>query len=290
MMPIDIVLQIALSGLLAGAVYALIAIGFTLVFGVLDIVNFGHAVVPMLAMYGVFFLFSAYGMDPFVALIPVVLASIVFGVLLHKLLISRIVGTHHFTQIICTLGVFIFCENLMNLLYGGDFRGLTLSYTTSTWTVAGISIPVARAVAAFISLLAVVGLTIFLSRSALGKAIRAASNNRIGAHLVGVDVPRVYLWAFVIGTALAAVAGVVMTPFALVSPFVAGDFLMKSFVIAIVGGLGSVPGALIAGLLIGVAEALSGLYLTDSFGNVVVFGILILTLIVRPSGLIPVQK
>ncbi len=289
-MPVEIILQIALSGLLSGAVYALIAIGFTLVFGVLDIVNFGHAVVPMLAMYAVFFLFSTYGIDPYVALVPVVLASIVLGALLHKVLISRIVGTHHFTQIICTLGVFIFFENLMNLLYGGDFRGLTLSYTTSTWNVGGISVPVARAAAAFVSVLAVVGLTLFLSRSLLGKAIRAASNNRVGAHLVGVDVPGVYLWAFAIGTALAAAAGVVMMPFALVSPFVAGDFLMKSFVIAIVGGLGSVPGALVAGLLIGVAEALSGLYLTDSFGNVVVFGILIVTLLVRPSGLIPVQK
>jgi len=289
-MSLDIILQIALSGLLAGAVYALIAIGFTLVFGVLDIVNFAHAVVPMMAMYGVFFLYSTFGLDPIIGFVPVVLAAIVLGALLHKILISRIVGTHHFTQIICTLGVFIFCENLMNLIYGGDFRGLSLSYTTTTWNVIGLSIPVARAVAAAVSLLAVVALSIFLSRASLGRAIRAASNNRIGAHLIGVDVPRVYLCAFVIGTALAAVAGVVMTPFSLVNPFVAGDFLMKSFVIAIVGGLGSVPGALIAGLLIGVAEALSGLYLTDSFGNVVVFGILIVTLAVRPSGLIPVQK
>lgn len=290
MMPMDIVIQIALSGLLAGAVYALIAIGFTLIFGVLDIVNFAHAVVPMLAMYAAFVAFNVYGIDPYLALVPIVVASVIFGAILHKVLIARIVGAHHFTQIICTLGVFIFLENLMNLIFGGDLRGITVPYTSTNWTIAGISIPVARTLAAGASILAVVALTLLLAKTALGKAIRAASNNRIGAHLVGINVSRVYLWAFVIGTGLAAIAGVVMMPFALVSPYVAGDFLLKSFVIAIVGGLGSVPGALIAGLIIGIAEAMSGLYLTDSFGNVIVFGILLITLAVRPAGLIPVQK
>jgi branched-chain amino acid transport system permease protein len=289
-MTADIILQVVLSGLLSGAVYALIAIGFTLIFGVLDIVNFAHGTVAALAMYAAYVIYQTMGLDPFVALIPVVLLALAFGAGLHKLLISRIIGTHHFTQIICTLGVFIFFENLMNMIFGGDLRGISVSYTTQSWDVGSFSIPVARGAAALVSALTVIGLTIFLNHTNLGKAIRAASNNRVGAHLVGINVRQIYLWAFMISTALAAIAGVVIMPFALVSPFVSGDFLLKSFVIAIVGGLGSVPGALIAGLLIGVAEALSELFLTDSFGNVIVFGILLLTLIIRPAGLVPVQR
>jgi branched-chain amino acid transport system permease protein len=176
------------------------------------------------------------------------------------------------------------------MIFGGDLRGISVSYTTKTLDIAGINIPVARGAAALVSVLTVLALTVFLTHTNVGKAIRAASNNRVGAHLVGINVRQIYMWAFVISTALAAIAGVVMMPFALVSPFVSGDFLMKSFVIAIVGGLGSVPGALIAGLLIGVAEALSGLFLSDSFGNVIVFAILLLTLTIRPAGLIPVRR
>lgn len=290
MIPIEITAQVILSGLLQGTVYALIAIGFTLVYGVLNIVNFAHGVVPMLAMYGAFLLFSGYGLGPYIVLVPLIIASVIVGAILYKLLFSRIVGAHEFTQIICTLGVFIFFENLMNLLFGGDLRGITVPYTSATWRIGIITFPVSRTIAALVSLLAVAALTLFLSRTNSGRAIRAASNNRTGAQLVGVNVRSVYMWTFIIGTVLAALAGVVMMPFALVSPFVGVDFLLKSFVIAIVGGLGSVPGALLAGLIIGVAEALSGLYLTASLGNVVVFGILLLTLVFRPSGLIPVSK
>ena len=285
-MPVGVVAQVVVSGILMGTIYALIAIGFTMVFGVMNIVNFAHGHFVMLGMFAAYSMFSIWHVDPYLSLLLVLPAFFLLGILFYKLLIDRLVGGHHFTQIVCTIGLFIFLENLVNSIYGGDLRGVTTGYTTSAVVIAGTSIPVARAFAAALSIAAVTLLNLFLRKTRFGSAIRAAANNEIGAHLVGVDVRQIYMHAFAISVVLAALAGAVLLPFSLVSPFVSHDFMFKAFVIAIIGGLGSVPGALLGGLLIGVSEALAGLFLTDSFGNVLVFSLLILVLIFRPAGLL----
>jgi branched-chain amino acid transport system permease protein len=282
----DVVLQVILSGLLTGCVYALIAIGFTLVFGVTEIVNFAHGHLVMVAMFAGYVLFRFAGMDPFVSLLVVLPAFFLLGMALYWLVIDRIVEAPHFAHMMVTLGVLIFLENLMNFFFGGDLRGVTTSYTTASLPLGGVAVPVARAAAAGTSLLAVAVLALFLRLSRYGRAIRAAANNRMAAQLVGIDVRRVYMVSFAIGTAVVALAGVVMLPFSLVSPFVGDEFMLKAFVIAIVGGLGSVTGALAGGVLIGLVEALTGLFLVASLGNAIVFGILILVLFFRPAGLL----
>jgi len=282
----DVVLQSLLSGLFTGSVYALIAIGFTLVFGVTDVVNFAHGHLVMGAMFVTYVLFKAAQIDPYLSLIVVLPLFFGLGALIYALIVSRIVEQPHSAHMMVTLGLLIFLENLANFAFGGDMRGVTTTYTTASWVIGPIAIPLARAAAAGMSLVAVLLLSLFLHRTSIGKAIRAAANNREGASLVGVDVPRVYLLAFALGTAAAALAGAVMVPFSLVGPFVGDEFMLKAFVIAVVGGLGSMSGALVAGLLIGLVESVSNLYITASLGNAIVFAILIAVLLFRPWGLL----
>jgi branched-chain amino acid transport system permease protein len=286
MLGLDVILQAGLSGLFMGSVYALIAIGFTLVFGVTNIVNFAHGHFVMGAMFVTYLLFKAWKVDPYVGLVVVLPLFFVVGSLIYRLVIQRIVEAPHSAHMMVTLGLLIFIENLANLFFGGDLRGITTTYTTSSLVLGDVSFPVARMGAAAVSLAAVVGLALVLHRTSLGKAIRAAANNPEGAALVGIDVGRVYRLAFSLGTAAAALAGAVIMPFSLVSPFVGGEFILKAFVIAVLGGLGSVAGALIGGLLIGLVEALSSLYISASLGNAIVFAILIAVLLYRPWGIL----
>jgi len=285
MIGLDAILQTCLSGLFMGSVYALIAIGFTLVFGVTNIVNFAHGHIVMGAMFVTYLLFKTANVDPYVSLIVVLPLFFALGALLYTVVIQRIVEAPHSAHMMVTLGLLILFENVANLFFGSDLRGITTTYTTSSFVVGDISIPIARLGAAAVSLAAVVVLALFLHRTSLGKAIRASANNREGAALVGIDVGRVYLIAFSLGTAAAALAGAVIMPFSLVSPFVGGEFILKAFVIAVLGGLGSVAGALVGGLLIGFVEALSSLYISASLGNAIVFAILIAVLLYRPWGI-----
>jgi branched-chain amino acid transport system permease protein len=285
MVGLDVVVQALLSGLFMGSVYALVAIGFTLVFGVTDIVNFAHGHLVMAAMFVTYLLFTVAGIDPYLSLVFVLPLFFGIGVVLYLVVIQRIVEAPHSAHMMVTLGLLIFLENLANLFFGGDLRGITTGYTTSSLILGPIAVPLARAGAAGVSLAAVVLLALFLRRTSLGQAIRAAANNREGAALVGVDVRRVYLVSFSLGTVAAALAGAVIVPFSLVSPFVGHEFILKAFVIAILGGLGSVAGALVGGLLIGSVEALSSLYISASLGNAIVFAILIAVLLYRPWGI-----
>lgn len=285
MIGLDAIVQTCLSGLFMGSVYALIGIGFTLVFGVTDIVNFAHGHLVMGAMFITYLLFKLAGVDPYLSLVVVVPLFFALGALLYKVVIERIVEAPHSAHMMVTLGLLIFIENVANFFFGGDLRGITTTYTTSSFIVADVSVPIARLGAAAVSLAAVVVLALFLHRTSLGKAIRASANNREGAALVGIDVRRVYLISFSLGTAAAALAGAVIMPFSLVSPFVGHEFILKAFVIAVLGGLGSVAGALVGGLLIGFVEALSSLYISASLGNAIVFAILIAVLLYRPWGI-----
>jgi branched-chain amino acid transport system permease protein len=239
----------------------------------------------MAAMFATYLLFKVAGIDPYASLVLVLPLFFGIGVVVYLLVIQRIVEAPHSAHMMVTLGLLIFLENLANLFFGGDLRGITTAYTTSSLVIGPIAIPLARAAAAGVSLAAVTLLALFLRRTSLGQAIRAAANNREGAALVGVDVKRVYLISFSLGTVAAALAGAVIVPFSLVSPFVGHEFILKAFVIAILGGLGSVVGALAGGLLIGAVEALSSLYISASLGNAIVFAILIVVLLYRPWGI-----
>ena len=286
MVTTEVVIQILVGGLLMGSVYALIAIGFTLIYGVLDVVNFAHGQFVMVAMFVTYLLYVSLGINVYVALVFIIPMFFFMGLLVYRILIQKVSFASHSTQMIVTLGLFIFLENLANFIFGGDLRGITTSDTARSFVVSGVSVPISRAIAAAISLLVVLLVSLFLTRTPFGMAMRAAATNRIGAHVVGIKVDKVYKMTFALGTTLAAIAGAVSMPFSLVSPFSGAEFMLFSFAIAIIGGLGSISGALLAGLLIGVVQAASSLLFAASFGSVMVFGILILVLMFRPSGLL----
>jgi branched-chain amino acid transport system permease protein len=281
----EVLIQVLVGGLLMGSVYALIAIGFTLIYGVLDVVNFAHGHFVMAAMFVTYLLSAGLGVNVYAALILIIPLFFGLGLVTYRILISKVAHASHSMQLIVTLGLFIFLENLANFIFGGDLRGITTAETARSIVIGGISLPVSRTLAAAISLLVVLMVSLFLTRTPFGMAMRAAATNRIGAHVVGIKVERVYQMTFALGTTLAAIAGTVSMPFSLVSPFSGGEFMLYSFAIAIIGGLGSISGALLAGLLIGVVQAASSLLFAASFGSVMVFGILILVLVLRPTGL-----
>ncbi len=278
-------LQILLSGILTGAVYGLIGIGFTLVFGVMKIVNFAHGHLVLVAMFASYVLVSMMGWDLYATLLIVIPGMFIFGIMIHRLVIRRLVGAHEFQQMLATIAVMIILENCMNLGFGGDMRGINTPLTTQSFSIGGAIVPVAQAYAALGSFVTVILLGTFLKSSFFGNALRASADNLTGSYVVGIPVKHVYTIAFALSATLAGIAGVLMLPFSLVSPFAGNDFIIKAFVTTIIGGLGSVPGAFAGGILVGIVEAFSTLAGGGSFGTPIVFGILILTLMLRPAGL-----
>lgn len=280
-----VVLQALVSGVLMGSIYGLIGVGFTLVFGVMDVVNFAHGHLVMAAMFGCWVLFQTLGIDPLLAIPLALAAGYVVGLGLYQLLVRHVVAAPQFAQVILTLALFIFLENGANFLFGGDLRGVTTSYTTAVWRAGDVAVSLSRLGGAVVAVAAVAGLQLVLRRTLFGRAIRAASNNRDGASLVGIDVARLFRTTFALGVAAAALAGAVLTPFYLVSPFVGGELLLKAFVVMVIGGMGNVVGALLGGIIVGAVEALASVFVTASLGNAIVFALLILILLVRPTGL-----
>lgn len=281
----DALLQTLASGVLMGAAYALIAVGFTIVSGVMRIINFAHGHIVMAAMFGSYALHKFFGLDPYLALIPLVLFFLLFGLFLYRSLITPLFDAPEASQLLATIALFIFLENGVNLLFGGDVRSVALSYESMSLDLGPVSLPLTRLIAAVCSILAVALLSGFLHLTALGVDIRAAADNRVGAVLIGIPIGRVFIGAFALSTALAALAGGLLMPFYLIDPFVGNDFMLRAFVISVIGGFGSVPGALIAGLMVGLIEAAGNLLITSSLANVLVFALLIMTLLFRPWGL-----
>lgn len=266
-----------------GCAYALVAVGFTVVFGVMNVVNFAHGHVVMAAMFASFALNRYLGLDPYLAALCLFPTFLVIGAVLYRVAIAPAVGSSPATQMLVTLGLLIIIENAANLIFGGDLRSVTTSL--GSVHLGALVLPWPRLITAGGSLLAILGLWGFLKGTRFGTEIRAAASNELGARLAGIPIQRVFTQAFALATAMAAFAGAMLVPFYLINPFVGYDFMLKAFVISIIGGLGSLPGAVLAGLIIGVVEALGDFYLTASYATAMVFGLLIIVLLLRPSGL-----
>jgi branched-chain amino acid transport system permease protein len=282
---IETVGQVAASGLLMGCAYALVAVGFTIVFGVMNVVNFAHGHLAMAAMFASFALNRYLGLDPYFAALCLFPAFLIVGALLYRLAIAPAVGSPHATQMLATLGLLIVIENSANLIFGGDLRSVRSSLVDGSISVGAVTLPWTRLVTAGVSLVAILGMWAFLKYTRFGTEIRAAASNQLGARLVGIPIQRVFLQAFALAVAMAAFAGAMLVPFYLITPFIGYDFMLKAFVISILGGLGSLPGAVLAGLLIGLVEALGGFFLTAAYATALVFALLIAVLLLRPSGL-----
>ena len=284
-MDIDLVIPAVVAGLTTGAVYALVALGLTLIYGVLHIINFAHGSLLMLAMYGVFFLHSLFGIDPYLALPILVPVFFALGYALQRGVIMPASHGKDQNILLVTLGLAIVFDNLALYLWTSTTRTIDLPYAFEVIDLGFALVPIPRAIA-FFGALAVAGLLwLLIARTDLGRAIRAVAKERQGARLVGIDVEHIYAMSFGIGTACLAVAASLLMPTFYVTPQVGYAFVLIAFTTVVLGGMGSFEGALIGGLVLGVVEALGGLLLGESLGQIGIFVIFILVLLFRPTGL-----
>lgn len=285
----SILLSALLNGLTTGAVYALIALGLTLIYGVLHIINFAHGASLMMALYGVYALKERWGVDPYVALPFMVPAMFVLGYGLQRLIINRASHGKDENILLVTLGLSIVMENLALLFFKSDTRTIDTTYTLSTVAIGPEAVQVMVSVpklVAFAGALVVSALLIvILQRTDLGRAIRAVAKEKQGARLMGIDVEHVYAMCFGLGLACLGAAACFLLPAYYVNPLVGNGFVLVAFTVVVLGGMGSFAGALLGGLLIGVVESFGGLFLGESLGQVGIFVIFIAVLLLRPQGL-----
>jgi branched-chain amino acid transport system permease protein len=282
----DIVLPSLVNGLTTGAVYALVALGLTLIYGVLHIINFAHGSLLMLALYGVFFLQRGLGIDPYAALPLMAAGAFAAGYALQRSIIGRASHGRDENILLVTLGLSVVIENAALFFWRSDTRTIETPYAFETLEFGGVLVPVPRAVA-FAGAIAVAGLLwLLMSRTDLGRAIRALARERQGARLVGIDVDHVFAMSFGIGTACLGVAACLLLPMFYVTPQVGHAFVLVAFTVVVLGGMGSFAGALIGGFLVGMVESLSGLFLGESLGQIGIFLIFIAILLFRPTGLL----
>jgi branched-chain amino acid transport system permease protein len=283
--PPEIILEAVLNGLLTGAVYGLVALGLTLVYGVLHIINFAHGALLTAAMYAAYVARVSFGVDPYVAALP--LAALFFGVgyLVQRLVIGPASRGKDENILLVTLGLSIIIENLMLAVFRSDTRSIDVPYAMEVVEFGPALLSYPRVIGFGATILVGIALFVLMRFTATGKAIRAVAKERTGAALVGIDVAHIYAVTFGIGTACLAISAALLLPSFYVSPRVGNAFVLVAFTIVVLGGMGSVVGALVGGLVIGVVESLSGLYLGESLGQIGIFLIFILVLLVRPTGL-----
>ncbi|HVO20554.1 MAG TPA: branched-chain amino acid ABC transporter permease [Anaeromyxobacter sp.] len=279
-------LQSLLSGVLMGGVYALVGIGLTLVFGVMRIVNFAHGELVMLGMYLAWFLFTRLGWDPYLSLVVVAPALFLWGALLQAAVVGRALHALPENQMLLTIGLGLAMSNAAMLAFTADYRILTTSYSSSGLQVLGLSVSEPMLAAFLVAVGVTAGLYLFLLRTDTGRAIRATAQDREAAQLMGIDVRRMSLVAFGLGAALAGTAGALVSPTYYIYPQVGGAFTLKAFVIVVLGGMGSVVGATLGGLLVGVTESLAAVYVASDLKELVVYSLFLLVLVARPSGLL----
>jgi branched-chain amino acid transport system permease protein len=279
-------LQQLANGVLIGCVYSLIAIGLTLIWGVMNIVNFAHGEFLMLGMFVAFWMYSLWGIDPLWSIPLSALLLFGLGLLLYKFAVSRVMKGPMLAQLVVTFGISIFLANVAVLLWTPDFRLIDKPLLAGTWNFGTVQISVPKAVASAGSVLVSGALLLFLQRTRTGKAILATEMNRDSALLMGVNTDRVNALSFAIGAALVGVAGAFLSMYYYIYPQVGGMFGTISFCIVALGGFGSIPGAFVAGLLVGLVQTLGGYFFDPAYKYAVVFLLYLVTVWVRPQGLL----
>jgi branched-chain amino acid transport system permease protein len=282
---LEIVAQAVINGLLIGGIYALVSIGVTLIFGVIKIVNFAQGEFVMIGMYISFFLATQFGIDPIVSLIVSMPVLFVVGVLIQHFLIRRVLGLNDLPQIFLTFALSLLILNLALMLLTANYRTVHTWYSDEALHVGGLYIPVAKLIAFVLAMVLSGLLWVFLHATDLGKAMRAAAQKPEVAMLMGINPNRVFCVALGIALALAGAAGSLLMPFYPAYPMVGQVFVLMAFVAVVLGTLGNVVGALVASLMMGVAESLGIQFVGADSGLIVVFMMLLLTLAVRPTGL-----
>ena len=276
----------AIAGLLTGAVYGLMALGLSVIFGVVRIVNFAHGEMMVLGMYGTILLHQYLGLDPLVCAPINALFLFAFGFALQRGLINRYIFRPEHEQFILMLGIATLLTSTMLMIFGPDVRTVQTDYALDSYEFGTLVLDKVRVFAAGGAVISVALFWGFFRFSRTGKAIRACADNQVGAQVTGLNVGRLYAVTFGLGAACVGAAGTLMLLLVDVQPYLATDYTLLSFVIVILGGLGSMPGALLGGLLVGVSESLSAYLVAPSMKSMFSFGLLIIVLLIRPEGLL----
>jgi len=281
-----VLLQSLISGILIGGVYALIGIGLTLIFGVMRIINFAHGDILMVGMYLTYIIFTWLHIDPFVSVLITFPLMFLFGGVLQKVFINRVLNALAQNQILLTIGLGLIMSNTVMLIFTSDYKILTTSYSSASIQVGGgVSVSTPLLISFLITAAITAALYWFLLKTDTGQAIRATAQDRDAAQLMGINVKRMSIIAFGLGAALAGTAGALISPTYYIFPQVGGIFTLKAFVITVLGGMGSVVGATLGGVLIGITESMSAVYISSGWKDVVVFVLFLLVLLFKPSGL-----
>jgi branched-chain amino acid transport system permease protein len=277
-------MNVLVVGLLLGGIYSLVSIGLNLIFGVIRIVNFAQGEFVMLGMYGTFAAVTMLNMDPYLSLILTLPALFLLGVLVQRFLVQPL-QNEPMMQVFVTFGLLILLQNAILALTRGAALSINAPISSYTVAVGPVQVSIVRLVTLAAAALVALGLGWFLHNTLQGRAIRAVAQDRRAARLMGIDVERTFMLTFGIGAALAGLAGTLLTPIYTLSPQIGGNFIVAAFAVVVLGGLGSVTGAFIGGFVVGLTEAIAGFYIDPSLKHAVWFGVFILMLLVRPSGL-----
>jgi branched-chain amino acid transport system permease protein len=285
MLSAAILIPAVLNGLLMGAIYALVALGLTLIYGVLHIINFAHGALLSAALFAAFFAFRLLGLDPYVALFLLAPIFFVLGYGLQRFIIGPASHGDDRNMLLVTLGLAVIIENALLYTFRADTRTIDVAYAFQTFNVGFTYLAVPRVVGFGAVFVVALALWLLMTFTDSGRAIRAVAKEKLGSELVGIDVAHIYALAFGLGTACVAIAACLLIPTYYVNPGVGNAFVLVAFTIVVLGGMGSVPGAVIGALVIGVVESLCGLFLGESLGQIGIFLIFIVVLLVRPTGL-----
>jgi branched-chain amino acid transport system permease protein len=286
MPPLELILNVAVSGILTGLVYGLMALGLSVIFGVVRVVNFAHGEMMTIAMYLAVTLFTAFKLDPLVMMVPVAAVLFALGYLMQRSFINPFINRPEHSQFILLVAVAIIMVNVLLLIFGPDARGVQTSYSLDSFKVGPLIVDATKAYAAAAALAVTAALFAFFRFTDLGQAIRACADNYTGALVVGLDVKTLYALTFGLGAACVGAAGSILILIIDVTPQIGPAYTFLAFIIVITGGLGSMPGALLGGMLIGLTEALAGLFFAPSAKSMFAFALLVLVLLFRPQGLL----
>ena len=281
----SMIIQACVSGILMGGVYSLIAVGLTLIFGIMKIINFAHGAFMMLGMYASYWVFIYFRIDPYLSIFISFAILFIIGILTQIFLIEPVIDTPEHNPLLITLGLWIFLENLALMIWSPDFRTVKVSYSAKSFVIHDIILSFPRLLAFLFAFVLAFLLYLFLQKTDIGKAIRAISEEKIGARLMGINVKKINYITLGIGAACAGVAGSIITPFFHVEPYIGEHFVITAFVVVVLGGMGNFIGSLVGGILLGLCEALAAVLLPGSVKLLVIYLIFMIVLLFRPAGL-----
>lgn len=278
-------LQAIVNGILLGSIYSLIAVGLSLIWGVMRIINWAHGAMVMLSMYITFFAYSMFGLDPLIALPLVAIIMFIVGYLLQIALIERTLNSPWISRLCATFGLMMVLESLALIFWSSNWRAVPVTYSTWTFNISGILISFPRLIAFFIAILMALVLNFFLNHTEIGKAIKATAQDREAAALMGINVNNIYRITFGLGLALTGIAGASLMTFYFVFPKIGFPFALTAYIVCVLGGLGKLNGALLGGLIIGIAQSLTAYFISPEYKMPMAFLIFLVVLYFKPEGI-----